>query len=208
MQKQKTETVRKRPKQARSQTTVLTIFEATAQILDQEGEKSLTTNRVAERAGFSIGTLYQYFPNMDAILLAMIDKERQRLIAHLEQFIVEAESSDADPTLLIRLFVRALIDGFGVAPTIFRPLLKRGWQLDHTPEVMASAQALAARIQLAIVRRNHPAFPPPDDAAMFVATRGALGVIRAAVHEDSVLIGTPDFEDALVRLAIGQLRTA
>ncbi|MBB4197805.1 hypothetical protein CCR94_11735 [Rhodoblastus sphagnicola] len=207
MEEQQTERVRKKPKQARSRSTVFTIFEATAQILDQEGEKALTTNRVAERAGFSIGTLYQYFPNMDAILLAMIASERQRMMAHLEQFVVDTESSDTDPLLLIRLFVRALVDGFGVAPRIFRPLLKRGWRLDHSPEVIASAQALAARIKLAIVRRNHPAFPPPSDAAMFVATRGVLGAIRAAVHEDSALIGTPEFEDALVRLAVGQLAT-
>jgi len=59
---------RKQPKQARSQTTVEAILEATARILAAEGRARLSTNRVAEVAGVSVGSLYQYFPNKDALL--------------------------------------------------------------------------------------------------------------------------------------------
>jgi AcrR family transcriptional regulator len=52
-------TDRRQPRQARSEHTVQLIFEATAQVLRDEGEAALTTNRIAERAGLSIGTLYQ-----------------------------------------------------------------------------------------------------------------------------------------------------
>jgi AcrR family transcriptional regulator len=53
---------RRQPVQARGQRTLAAILQATAQILVKEGEAALTTNRIAERAGVSIGTLYQYFP--------------------------------------------------------------------------------------------------------------------------------------------------
>lgn len=62
---------RRSPLQERSQLTVSAILEAAAQVFAQHGYAAGTTNRIADRAGVSIGTLYQYFPNKDAILLAL-----------------------------------------------------------------------------------------------------------------------------------------
>ncbi|HYH21983.1 MAG TPA: TetR/AcrR family transcriptional regulator [Azospirillum sp.] len=182
-----------------------TIFEATVQILDTEGEKRLTTNRVAERAGFSIGTLYQYFPSMESVLLAMIDLERRRVIGRLDALLAEAEASQAHPRDYLRLFIRISVEAFGVGDRGRRLLLKRGWKLDHTEPVIAATRETAERIRVALERRNHPDFPPPSPAALFVVSRAVLGAIRAAVLEDSDLPGTPEFEDALVRLAEGML---
>lgn len=67
---------RRRPKQARSRATYDSILEAAEQVLQREGE--LNTNRVAERAGVSIGTLYQYFPDKAAILLATAQRSLAR----------------------------------------------------------------------------------------------------------------------------------
>ena len=62
---------RKRPLQERSRSTVDVVLEAAAQVLERDGYTATTTDLIAERAGVSIGTLYQYFPNKDAILLAL-----------------------------------------------------------------------------------------------------------------------------------------
>jgi AcrR family transcriptional regulator len=69
---------RKQPVQARSEATVSAIFEATVQVLLAVGYRKMTTTRVAERAGVSVGTLYQYFPNRRALIAAVIKR-------HLEQ---------------------------------------------------------------------------------------------------------------------------
>src|SRR5580700_9098597 len=70
---------RKRPKQARSAELVAAILEAAAQVLAKEGAPRFTTARVAERAGVSVGSIYQYFPNKAAILFRLEGKEgRQR----------------------------------------------------------------------------------------------------------------------------------
>jgi AcrR family transcriptional regulator len=65
---------RKTPVQQRSGLTVDAIFEATIQVLLKEGARNLTTTRVAERAGVSVGSLYQYYPNKEALLVAMLEK--------------------------------------------------------------------------------------------------------------------------------------
>ena len=76
---------RKTPRQARARTTVGAILEAAARILASGSAQALTTNRVAEVAGVSIGSLYQYFPNREAILAELIREKRARLAAALAQ---------------------------------------------------------------------------------------------------------------------------
>jgi AcrR family transcriptional regulator len=66
---------RRRPKQARSRATREAIVEATSQIIERSGPGGLTTNAVAERAGVSIGTLYQYFADKRALLIAAAERE-------------------------------------------------------------------------------------------------------------------------------------
>ena len=66
---------RRRPKQARARATWDAIVEAAAQILERGGPEALTTNEIAARAGVSIGTLYQYFPDKAAIVLAAAKRE-------------------------------------------------------------------------------------------------------------------------------------
>src|SRR5687768_7969228 len=74
MNRQVRTTPRKRPRQARSKATVDTILEATARILVKHGFDGLTTNGVAAAAGVSIGSLYQYFPNKEALVSALIER--------------------------------------------------------------------------------------------------------------------------------------
>src|SRR5512146_42152 len=70
---------RKRPSQARSRATVDALLEATARILVREGFDRASTNRIAEEAGVSIGSLYQYFPGKEALVGAVIDRHKQEL---------------------------------------------------------------------------------------------------------------------------------
>src|SRR5471032_3642943 len=76
--------LRKTPSQTRALRTVDTLFEAATRILASEGEAGFTTNRIAERAGFSIGTLYQYFPSKEAIVVALVRHHRDRVLRELD----------------------------------------------------------------------------------------------------------------------------
>src|SRR5471032_3341611 len=76
---------RKTPVQARSTVTVEAIAEATIQVLLSHGIDRLTTTRVAERAGVSVGTLYQYYPNKQALLFAVLEAHLERIATVLKQ---------------------------------------------------------------------------------------------------------------------------
>ena len=76
---------RKWPVQARSEATVAALFEASIQVLLNVGYRELTTTRVAERAGVSVGTLYQYFPNRQALILSLIERYLEDLVELIEQ---------------------------------------------------------------------------------------------------------------------------
>jgi len=78
---------RRRPSQERSRESVDIILEASAQVLQAYGYKGATTNRIAERAGVSVGTLYQYFNNKDEIFDALIQQEGINYLAALEESI-------------------------------------------------------------------------------------------------------------------------
>src|SRR5271167_2767949 len=76
---------RKSPVQARSAATVDAVLEATLQVLLQVGKERLTTTRVARRAGVSVGTLYQYFPNKSALLKAALKRHLDEVSEAVER---------------------------------------------------------------------------------------------------------------------------
>lgn len=99
-------TPRKLPKQARGRATRDAIIEAAAHIISKGGLAAYNTNAVAERAGVSIGSLYQYFPNKDALMVALIDWQQSKQLNTLKTAV---GSIDGEPDIatLIRTLVRA-----------------------------------------------------------------------------------------------------
>jgi AcrR family transcriptional regulator len=79
--------VRKRPRQTRSADTVNVIVEAAAWILENEGFPGYNTNAIAARAGVSVGSIYQYFPNKDALTATLIERETHILLEDVEAAI-------------------------------------------------------------------------------------------------------------------------
>ena len=88
-------TPRKRPRQARSAETVGFIIEAGARILEAEGHGAFSTNAVAQKAGVSIGTLYQYFPNKEAIIGALLARETAQLVSRAEAALKRTRGTEA-----------------------------------------------------------------------------------------------------------------
>lgn len=194
--------LRKAPTQARAQGTVDTILEASAQILQKEGEAALTTNRIAARAGFSIGTLYQYFPNREAILGAMATREQAHILAKLEAVFARLDPTDPEPT--IREAIATLLGAFrgrhGVRRAIILGVMRR------MPDDPRASAGVAEPLLTALESRCEGHFRPLGEAGRFVLLRAIAGAVRAAAIERSPLLGTPAFEDALVRLVLGMLR--
>jgi AcrR family transcriptional regulator len=95
---------RKNPEQSRSAETVRMILEGAARVLEERGLAGYTTNAVAERAGVSVGSVYQYFPGKDALTAALVARETGLLIA-----AVHAAAEAATPELGLRRIVQAAV---------------------------------------------------------------------------------------------------
>src|ERR1700712_2912157 len=97
---------RKEPRQTRSTGLVADILEAATRVLAEEGARRFTTARVAERAGVSVGSLYQYFPNKDAILFRLQSREGHETAALLQSILA---ASERPPLERLRAMVHAFL---------------------------------------------------------------------------------------------------
>jgi len=99
---------RKRPKQIRSAELVASILTAAAQVLEKEGAARFTTARVAEKAGVSIGSLYQYFPNKAAILFQLQNDEWRQTTEMLQNLLEDPRKPPLDRLrALVYAFIRS-----------------------------------------------------------------------------------------------------
>src|SRR5260370_6291372 len=198
--KQAFEIKRRIPRQARAAETVALILEATAQILEAGGLPAFTTNAVAERAGVSIGTLYQYFADKNAILLALV---RQEMTAGLAE-VGRALQGENDPSVegRVRAMVRAMVGGFRRRPrarkAVTQPILAHGLAI----EMMGP---IAAFIAAAGTQTDH--CPQPLIAALspeqvFVLSPPLLPPIRHTALQEQPFLRRRAFEDEVVRLVV------
>jgi AcrR family transcriptional regulator len=204
-----TPSLRREPTQGRAQETINTIFQATAQIVDKEGVAALSTNKIALKAGFSIGTLYQYFPTKEAIMHAMTDKARRTHMEQLHELLAHAERQvDVDFEGVLRQFIHMNLSTFGKGSKTWRSLVRFAWRHGDHDQITTAIRETSERIAVTLSRKRKEDWRQPTPALMFVLTRSILGAIRSAALEDSPLLDGDEFEDELVRLALGLLREA
>lgn len=196
------ESMRKMPTQERARRTIAAIFEATAQIVASGGPEALSTNKVAQRAGVSIGTLYQYFPTKEAIVVAMIAQERLRVMAELQGMLVSAVQQQAPLNVesTLRDQVRALLAALGTGSHLNRAMVRLGWHMDHHEQVAQAQREGTEHLAIALSQLKNPKLRVPSPAMLFVGTRAVIGVIRSASLENSPLLDTQELEDELVRM--------
>jgi len=130
---------RKSPIQQRSRLTVDQILEAAARVFAKRGYAGATTNHIAERAGVSIGSLYQYFPNKDTILVALHARHMESASEVLRRMMEEALREKAAPEHLLRRFVRQIIEMHASEPALHHVLLYEG---PRTPELSEKLHAI------------------------------------------------------------------
>jgi AcrR family transcriptional regulator len=106
---------RKQPKQARSAELVAAVLEAAAQVLAKEGAQRFTTARVAEKAGVSVGSLYQYFPNKAAILFRLQSDEWRQTTELLRAILEDIHRPPLERLrALVHAFIRSECDEAGM----------------------------------------------------------------------------------------------
>lgn len=196
---------RRQPKQLRSRMMVDTIVEAAEQVFSETGYELATTNQIAERAGISIGSLYQYFPNKDALIF-----EVQK--AHHDEQLRVVETSIADSRHLpfrdaIRLVVHTSLVNHSKSPKLYAafeewvPVATKMIDRTHFEENMVAmlTEFLKERTLVSDGARLKP--------AIFVIMNMCRSVVHAFVHAGQARFGLDEIATHLTDSILGCLRS-
>jgi len=193
---------RKQPSQARSTITVDAVIEATLQVLQREGYARLTTTRVAERAGVSIGSVYQYFPNR-AALIAEVVRRHLMAVALAVDTAAAAHAGDALPRL-IEAIVRAFLDAKCASVAITRSIQPALADIGIETVVRSVTQRGAAHLSALLATRRELR---GEDTALIaeILVAALAGPVNERALDDPARLTDPAFGDHLVTLALGYI---
>lgn len=172
-------TPRRSPRQGRSIATVDAIFEATIQVLLSDGLIRLNTTRVACRAGVSVGTLYQYFPNKQALLFAVLERHLVLLAEAIENACggIPCPTKEMIAGIIVKAYLRAKMAQAEVSPQLYRIAM----ELDARELIDAATRRSARAIETALSASDGGCFDNPSLLANTL-TAALYGTLPAFCH--------------------------
>jgi AcrR family transcriptional regulator len=195
----------KTPVQARSLYTVDAIFEATIQVLIQIGINQLTTTKVAEKAGVSVGTLYQYFPNKTTLLSAALEK-------HLNEVVTAVElACDSAKGQALQLMASSVVDAYVEAKFKNSNASKALYSVASTLGSNAIVANMTQRSQIALCDMLATAKDAEfKDLRMvsYVISTALVGPIQGLLHADAPLAFVQSVKQHLVLMTTCYLSEA
>ena len=200
---------RKSATQERSRATVDALVEATARILVKEGFDKASTNRIAEVAGVSVGSLYQYFPSKEALVLAVIERHDGEAMKLVRTAFQEAATQPLEPA--VRKLVAVAIQAHLLDPKLHRVLSEQIPRTGRLENADASTREAHALLRAYIQAHRDECRKVDPDLAAFVCVTS----IEALAH-NAVLHGAEKLTDEAVatlvdeatRLVVGYLQPA
>lgn len=177
------------------------IVDATARILREGGIEAVSTNKVAKVAGVSVGSLYQYFPNKEALIQALAEEHSASQVAQLGAMMQGGATGPAD---LVRRYIRASIHLHKEDPelhlAITTAMVTRG--LGRALQDHESARQLVLAYML--MHADAIDVPDPEQASWVLVTTVDM-LIHTALFEDQDRLDDPGFEREVVRLVLRYL---
>jgi AcrR family transcriptional regulator len=170
---------RKTPIQARSTLTVGAISEATIQVLLSHGAERLTTTRVAQRAGVSVGTLYQYYPNKQSLLFAVLENHLNSVMARVEAVCESASHKPLAEMIreMVEAFVDAKMERADISVALYRVSADVGGPALLKRFSQRSRKAVEAMLQTA-----EDIKAPPDKSAIDIMLAAMAGAMRSLLE--------------------------
>lgn len=195
---------RKHPRQARATVTLDAIFEATLQVLVSDGPRRLTTTRVAERAGVSVGTLYQYFPHKQALFYAL----NERYLGVLAEKIEAAcRAQHGEP---LDQMVRSLVTTYWCAkmdrPEVTRALYRSVAELDNEPLIEAFGGRVDAATAAMFVSASDAVFADLPIVNLTLLTT-IFGTVRSVFERNLPAAEASAVQGQLISMCIAYLGT-
>ena len=196
---------RKTPVQARSTVTVEAICEAAIQVLLSHGADKLTTTRVAERAGVSVGTLYQYYPNKESLLAAVFEDHLNRVTMAMEAACKKAHGQPLADMLrdIVVAFVDIKMERADISVALYQVSSDIGGPAIVKKSIQRMRKAADAMLQTA-----PDADPLPDRLTIDVMFAAMAGVMKTMLESGASAAMVRNMRDQLVLLCQSYMAAA
>ncbi|KJC37496.1 TetR family transcriptional regulator [Bradyrhizobium sp. LTSP849] len=188
---------RKNASQARSRATVDALVEATARILVREGFEKTSTNRIAEIAGVSVGSLYQYFPGKEALVAAVIDRHNHEIMQVVRAALTEVADLPIDKA--VRRLVTVAIEAHRIDPKLHRVLAEQTPRTGQLADVEAFNREVHTLVRAYFESRRKEMRKIDIDIATFIC----VSAIEAIAH-NTVLNQAEMLSDKMVRTLVDE----
>lgn len=194
---------RKLPEQDRSRATVEAIVDAAARVLVKHGYDAFTTNRVAEKAGVSVGSLYQYFPNKDALLSELMRRHVEEIERGVEGM---AELARTAPLAeVIRVGIEQNAQAHFIDPALHRVLSEQVPRLGQLDWMTGFTARMDARVREMLEARRAEIVVQDIDLAVYIITRTVEAVVHNAVCERPKDLASGALAEEVTRMLVGFL---
>jgi AcrR family transcriptional regulator len=193
---------RKRPRQERSQATVDAILEGAARVFVADGYEASSTNRIAELAGISVGSLYQYFPSKDAIAVELARQFRASRLAFIRESLAGAGERPIEE--VVRALITSFLKAEGIRPELYRVLIEQVFRTSAGRELRGYEERLEALVVEALGKVKPPPKVPDVELAAFLLVRLVLALVLS-VNADRPRYGTPALVEEMTRLVVAYL---
>jgi AcrR family transcriptional regulator len=203
MPKKPRTTPRKLPTQSRAQATVEALLTATARILVQEGYDRASTNRIAEAAGISIGSLYQYFPNKEALVAELVEEMMKEELEVLKRALVTLKGGPLQPA--IRQLLAAMLAIHAANPKLRRIIIEQVPRVGRLEKMLDFETQIAEIIQAHLEDRRDEVRPKDLSMAAFILVHSVESVIHGAVYKRPEYLDQARFVDELTALVLRYL---
>ena len=197
---------RKQPAQARSRAMVEAILDAAARVLVSDGYEAFSTNRVAEAAGASVGSLYQYFPNKSALLAELMRRHAQDIMTRMLEAASNAAFGSLEET--VRAMVTANIAGHLIDPPLHHVLseeVPRLGELDWRSEFRRQG---VGQVRAVLERHRDEIVVADLDLAAFLLANAVDSVVHVAAGECGDRLADGTLADEICRMIVRYLTGA
>ena len=199
---------RKPASQERSRATVAALLDATARVLTRHGYDRASTNRIAATAGVSVGSLYQYFPNKEALVAALVARHNREMLDLLREALKEVASLDL-ATAIAKL-VRAAVDAHRVDPALHRVFDEQVPRMGQLAKIEALQGETFQLVRSYLdQRRDEISVRDLDSATSILVTTVEALTHQFVIHRPGAPARDRDrFIDEVTRLVVGYLQPA
>ena len=197
---------RKHPSQGRSRFTVRQIVEAATRVFEERGYAGANTNRIAERAGVSIGSLYHYFPNKESILAVLLEQHTQEVADAVEAIRRHVAEEPHDLVGVLEHYVEHMVALHSKNPRLQHVLLDQAPRPPHLKARLQELEQAAVESTEILLRANPQVRVEDHRTAAYLAVQSFVTLVHRFVVEPPDDLSRERFAAELVEMLVRYLK--